>query len=76
MPETPTLSSVYLTLPTASEPELNLRLGEHFVKFKVTLDQIYGLNQDIADALIRNRQRRLPDGQIALSLTDNHPTEH
>lgn len=77
MEEVPTLRLLYLTLPTASEPTLNIQIGEHFARFKVTRDQLYDLNSDIADALIRGRQRRLPNGQLDLNLIgDPNSTEH
>jgi hypothetical protein len=76
MQDPPTLSLLYLTLPTPSEPTLNLQLGDKFVQFRVTEDQILNLNQDIADALVRHKQRRLPNGQLNLSFTDDRHTEH
>jgi len=73
----PTLRLVYLTLPTASEPTLNIQIGDNFARFKVTRDQLYNLNADIADALIRGRQRRLPNGQLVMSVTGTtEATEH
>jgi hypothetical protein len=71
----PVLSLVYLTIPAASEPVLHLKLGEQYVHFRVTRDQLLDLNADIADALIRGRQRRLPDGQLNFPL-DPHPAKH
>jgi hypothetical protein len=68
--EEPTL--LYLTLPTSDEPILNIQVRDHFVRLRVSRDQLFGLNADIADALIRGRQRRLPNGQLDLAL----PTEH
>lgn len=76
MQETPpTLNLVYLTLPNSSEPTLNLQLGDQFVKFRVTRDQLLDLNADIADALVRGRQRRLPNGQLDLAFGRTQ-TEH
>jgi hypothetical protein len=68
--EEPTL--VYLTLPTSDDPILNIQINDRFLRLRVNRDQLFGLNADIADALIRGRQRRLPNGQLDLAL----PTEH
>jgi len=45
---------VFLTLPTATEPTLNLSVsGEHPARYKLRRDQLFALNSQIADALVR-----------------------
>jgi len=53
MPETPA-RYVFLTLPTAIEPILNLSVsGEHPARYLLRRDQLFALNSQIADALVR-----------------------
>ena len=52
------LQLVYLTLPMPNEPILNLHNGDAFVQFRLTRNQLYNLNCDIADALIRGKLSR------------------
>lgn len=69
MEDPPFINLVYITLPEPSEPVLNLHMGDNFVKFRVTTDQLLNLNADIADALIRGKQRRQLSGpQLVLAL--------
>jgi hypothetical protein len=65
--DTPTL--VYLTLPAPNEVVLNVQVEDQFIRLQVSRDQLLGLNADIADALVRGRQRRRPNGQSDLALT-------
>ena len=45
---------VFLTLPTSTEPTLNLSVsGEHPARYKLRRDQLFALNSQIADALVR-----------------------
>ena len=76
MEETPTLSLLYVTTPSSSEPTLNIQVGNRFAKFHITKDQLYNLNRDIADALLLGRTRWLPNGQLDLSFEDGRHTEH
>lgn len=77
MEVTPTLDLLFLTTPAPDEPILNLQVGERFLRLRVTRQQLYNLNSDIADALCRGQSRRLPNGQMDLSLFDGGPqTEH
>lgn len=72
MSETPA-RFVFLTLPTATEPVLNLSVsGEHPTRYLLSRTQLYDLNTQIADALIRGRidekhAFRHPD-QLSLAL--------
>lgn len=53
------LQLVYLTLPAPSEPILNIQYSrDSFVQFRLTRDQLYNLNCDIADALLRGKLSR------------------
>lgn len=62
MQQVPSLRLVYLTLPHADEPVLNIMVGEQYARFNLTRDQLYNLNADIADALVRGRiSRPAPD---------------
>lgn len=54
----PTLRCAYVTLPSSTEPVLNIIVGEQHAKFNLTRDQLYNLNCDIADALCRGRISR------------------
>ena len=55
MPDIPA-KYVFLTLPTSTEPTLNLSVhGEHPARYKLDRHQLYSLNAQIADALIRGR---------------------
>lgn len=52
MQEPLALRHVYLTLPTPTEPLLNIMLGVTFTRYRVTRDQLLYLNAQIADALL------------------------
>jgi hypothetical protein len=73
MPGTPA-RYVFLTLPTAAQPVLNLSVGgEHPARYLLNRNQLYDLNTQIADALIRGRideahAFRHPD-QLSLELS-------
>jgi hypothetical protein len=75
MPGTPA-RYVFLTLPTSTEPVLNLSVsGEHPARYLLNRTQLYDLNTQIADALIRGRiddkhAFRHPD-QLQLNLTSS-----
>jgi hypothetical protein len=51
MSETPTPKLLYITTPTPDTPTLNIQLGEHFVRFRLTREQLLNLNAESADAL-------------------------
>jgi hypothetical protein len=68
----PFLRFVFLTLPTSTEPTLNVTVGEDHKRYRITRDQLFNLNTQIADALIRGRideehAFRHPD-QLSLAL--------
>jgi hypothetical protein len=67
MPETP-LRFVFLTLPTPTDPILNITLGEEHKRYRINRDQLFNLNAQIADALIRGRidDKHTPPEQLAL----------
>jgi len=45
---------VFLTLPTSTEPTLNLSIsGEHPARYLLNRNQLFALNSQIADALVR-----------------------
>ena len=69
MEETPFLRFVFLTLPTSTEPTLNIAVGDgnHPTRYRVTRDQLYQLNAQIADALVRGRISPGP-GQLSFEL--------
>jgi len=71
--EDPFLRFVYLTLPTSTEPTLNITVGEDHKRYRVTRDQLYNLNSQIADALVRGRISPGP-GQLSFSLDDDSAT--
>ena len=52
--ETP-LRFVYLTLPEQPTPTLNITVGNTHTRYAVTRDQLFNLNEQIADALVRHR---------------------
>jgi len=70
MPKTP-LRFVFLTLPTPTEPILNITIGEHHSRYRINRDQLFNLNSQIADALIRGRiadEHAFRDDQLLLDL--------
>jgi len=75
MEETPFLRFVFLTLPTSTEPTLNIAVGDgnHPTRYRVTRDQLYNLNSQIADALVRGRISPGP-GQLTFELGDDSVT--
>jgi len=64
---------VFLTLPTSTEPTLNLSIsGEHPARYLLNREQLFALNAQCADALLHGEIRgqhafRHPD-QLALDL--------
>jgi hypothetical protein len=70
MQKTP-LRFVFLTLPTPTEPILNITIGEHHSRYALNRDQLFNLNSQIADALIRGRisdEHAFRDEQLLLDL--------
>jgi len=49
------LRFVFLTLPTSTEPTLNITIGQEHRRYRVSRDQLFLLNAQIADALVRGR---------------------
>ena len=68
----PAADLAYVTFTSPEEPILNLQVGGRFLRVHLNREQILGLNQDIADLLIRGHHRRLPNGQLDLSLDTQH----
>jgi len=70
MPAEPQLRFVYLTLPEQSTPTLNLNDGINHTRFRVTRDQLFQLNAQIADALVKGSisDRNSFNEQLVLSL--------
>jgi hypothetical protein len=71
--EDPFLRFVYLTLPTPAEPTLNITVGDDHKRDRITRDQLYQLNGQIADALVRGRIAPGP-GQLTFELGSDSPT--
>lgn len=69
----PFLRFVFLTLPTSTEPTLNITIGEEHKRYRVTRDQLYNLNSQIADALVRGRITGDP-GQLTFDLDRDSAT--
>ena len=69
----PFLRFVFLTLPTSTEPTLNITIGEEHKRYRVTRDQLYNLNSQIADALVRGRISGGP-GQLTFDLDEGSTT--
>ena len=69
----PFLRFVFLTLPTSTEPTLNITIGEDHKRYRVTRDQLYNLNSQIADALVRGRISGGP-GQLTFDLDEGSAT--
>jgi hypothetical protein len=51
----PFLRFVFLTLPTSTKPTLNITIGDDHKRYQITRDQLFNLNAQIADALVRGR---------------------
>ena len=72
----PFLRFVYLTLPTSTEPTLNINNGATHTRYRVTRDQLFALNAQIADALVRGRIEDKSYGddaeQLLLCFLDAH----
>ena len=70
---TPPLQFVYLTLPTPTEPTLNLTIGDNHARFRVNRNQLINLNCQIADAILRgcisNEHRHVDDAQLVMELS-------
>jgi len=75
MEETPHLRFVFLTLPTSTEPTLNIALNGdgHPTRYRISRDQLYNLNSQIADALVRGRISPGP-GQLSFELDSDSAT--
>jgi hypothetical protein len=68
----PFLRFVFLTLPSQTEPTLNITVGDDHKRFRVTRDQLFALNAQIADALLRGKVQALPPAeQLALPLSSS-----
>ena len=69
----PFLRFVFLTLPTSTEPTLNISVGDDHKRYRISRDQLFYLNAQIADALLRGRigdAHQFREGeQLALGLT-------
>jgi hypothetical protein len=72
----PFLRFVFLTLPTSTEPTLNINNGETHTRYRITRNQLFELNAQTADALVRGRieDRSYGDDaeQLLLSFLDAH----
>jgi hypothetical protein len=53
----PVPSLAYLTLPEPTEPVLNLQVSGALLRCNLTRDQLYHLNAQFADALLRGKIR-------------------
>jgi hypothetical protein len=60
----PVPSLAYLTLPEPTEPVLNLQVNGALLRCHLTRDQLYQLNAQFADALVRGKIR--PENQPEL----------
>jgi hypothetical protein len=71
----PFLRFVFLTLPTPTKPTLNVTIGEDHKRYQITRDQLFNLNAQIADALVRGRiedKSYGDDGQLLLGFLETH----
>jgi hypothetical protein len=70
MPAEPQLRFVYLTMPEQTAPVLNVNDGANHMRFKITRDQLFQLNAQIADALVKGSisDRNSFNEQLVLSL--------
>jgi hypothetical protein len=63
----------FLTLPTPTEPVLNISVGDDHRRYRISRDQLYNLNSQIADALLRGHIREenafRDTNQLALNLS-------
>jgi hypothetical protein len=64
----PFLRFVFLTLPVSTEPTLNITVGEDHKRYRITRDQLFALNAQIADALLRGVVRNHPAAPQELQL--------
>ena len=55
MPEEPQLRFVYLTRPQADNIILNINVAGEHARYKVSRDQLIKLNEQIVEAIVRNR---------------------
>ena len=51
----PFLRFVFLTLPSSTEPTLNITIGQDHKRYRITRDQLFALNAQTADALSKGR---------------------
>jgi hypothetical protein len=74
---TPPLRLLYLTLPTPTEPTLNIGIGDNFARFRVNRNQLINLNCQIADAILRgcisDEHRHPDDSQMSFELEASAP---
>lgn len=71
MTEHPQLRFVYLTLPELAIPTLNIYVdGTEHMQFRVTREQLFELNAQIADTLVKGdiKKEHAFDEQLVLSL--------
>ena len=57
MSEIMPLRFVYLTLPTPTEPVLNVMVGHTFSQYRISREQLFQVNAQAADALVRGEIR-------------------
>ena len=69
----PFLRFVFLTLPTPTKPTLNITVGDDHKRYRITRDQLFALNAQIADALLRGVVRNHPaapqEQQLSLDMS-------
>lgn len=70
MQKEPGLRFVYLTLPDNEDPILNLNDGTKHTRYRVTRDQLFDLNKQIADTLVNHKisAKNAFDEQLVLNL--------
>ena len=55
VPEEPQLRFVYLTRPQSDDIVLNINVAGEHARYKVSRDQLLLLNEQIVEAIVRNR---------------------
>jgi hypothetical protein len=68
--EAPLLEYLYLTLPEQTTPILNIFMAGVHARFKVTREQLFELNEQIADVLVRRSisSKHSAGAQLVLNL--------
>ena len=66
--EEPLLDYVYLTLPEQTVPILNIYMAGVHAKFRITREQLFELNEQIAEFLVHRKISGKDSEQLVLNL--------